>query len=74
VARNVAEINWHKTQRTKLNDDGSLEFQVTVSGLQEISWWIMGYGDQAEVLEPAKLREMIFQRAQKLVELYRPGS
>jgi predicted DNA-binding transcriptional regulator YafY len=74
VARNVAEINWHKTQRTKLNDDGSLEFQVTVSGLQEISWWIMGYGDQAEVLEPAELREMIFQRAQKLVDLYQSSS
>jgi predicted DNA-binding transcriptional regulator YafY len=51
-------------------DDGSLEFQVTVSGLQEISWWIMGYGDQAEVLEPAELRAMIHERARKLVAMY----
>ena len=70
VARNVAEISWHKTQQIKLLDDGALEFQVTVSGLQEISWWIMGYGDQAEVLEPPELREIIFNRAQKLVALY----
>lgn len=73
VARNVAEINWHKTQRVKLQDDGSLDFQVTVSGLQEISWWIMSYGDQAEVLEPVELREMIAERARKLVAMYERG-
>lgn len=45
VARNVAEVAWHKTQRLKWNPDGTLDFAVTVSGLNEISWWILGYGD-----------------------------
>ena len=49
VAQNVAEVNWHKTQRLAWRDDGTLDFHVTVSGLNEISWWILGYGDQAEV-------------------------
>jgi proteasome accessory factor B len=70
VARNVAEVIWHKTQRTKLLDDGSLDFRVTVSGLNEIAWWILGYGDQAEVLQPAPLRRLIGQRAQSMAAMY----
>jgi proteasome accessory factor B len=70
VARNVAEVVWHKTQRLTWRDDGALDFQVRVAGLQEISWWIMGYGDQAEVLKPARLRQMIAERATRVVDLY----
>jgi proteasome accessory factor B len=70
VARNVDEVKWHKTQRTKFLDDGSLEFHVTVSGLAEIQWWILRYGDQAEVLRPAKLRRIIAQRAKNMAKIY----
>jgi len=70
VAGNVAEVLWHKTQRTKLLDDGSLEFTATVSGLNEIAWWILGYGDQAEVLQPARLRQLIAQRARNMAAIY----
>jgi predicted DNA-binding transcriptional regulator YafY len=70
VARNVAEVAWHKTQRLVPGDDGSLEFHVRVAGLDEISWWILGYGDQAEVLKPLALRQLIAERAQRLVNLY----
>lgn len=62
VARNVAEVIWHKTQRSRFLPDGSLEFRVTVSGLWEVSWWILGYGDQVEVLRPKRLRQMVEQR------------
>jgi proteasome accessory factor B len=68
VAQNVAEVDWHKTQRTKLRPDGRLDFHVTVSGLREISWWILGYGDQAEVIRPAALRRMVADRARRLLE------
>ena len=70
VAQNVAEVAWHKTQKLSFNEDGTLDFSVTVSGLGEISWWILGYGDQAEVIEPEELRETIAQRARKMVEQY----
>jgi predicted DNA-binding transcriptional regulator YafY len=73
VARNVAEVHWHRTQRTSWQSDGSLEFRVTVSGLREISWWILGYGDQAEVLEPTELRQRIAERARNLLALYEQG-
>jgi proteasome accessory factor B len=70
VAGNVAEVIWHKTQRTKLLPDGALEFHATVSGLNEIAWWILGYGDQAEVLKPARLRRIVAQRAQNMATMY----
>lgn len=70
VARNVAEVVWHKTQQLKFLADGSLEFRVRVSGLSEISWWILGYGDQAEVLQPYRLRRLIAQRAENMAHMY----
>lgn len=70
VARNVAEVVWHKTQRLKFLDDGSLEFRAQISGLNEVAWWILGYGDQAEVLKPAKLRRLVAQRAAHMHAIY----
>lgn len=71
VAQNVAEVQWHKTQRTTLLPDGRLEFRAIVSGLSEICWWILRYGDQAEVLKPARLRRMIAQRAHNMAAIYK---
>jgi proteasome accessory factor B len=70
VAQNVAEVNWHKTQRCEFNDDGTMDYTVLVSGLREISWWILGYGDQAEVLSPPALRELVLRRAAGAVARY----
>jgi proteasome accessory factor B len=70
VARNVAEVVWHKTQRVVWRDDGSMDFHVRVAGVREISWWILGYGDQAEVIKPARLRQLIADHAARLVDRY----
>lgn len=71
LAQNVAEVNWHPTQQVRFNRDGSLDFRVTVSGLKEISWWILGYGNQAEVIEPMELRRMIAEHAEQMCAMYR---
>ena len=70
VAYNVAEVQWHKTQRIIWNDDESLDFHVTVDGLGEILWWVLGYGDQAEVLQPPQLRKMIAEHVENMRETY----
>jgi predicted DNA-binding transcriptional regulator YafY len=69
VARNVAEVKWHNTQETTFNEDDSLAAEFRVDGLGEISWWILGYGDQAEVLAPTALRKRIAQIAQRMAKL-----
>lgn len=70
VAQNVSEVYWHPTQRIVPRADGSIDFQATVSGLNEISWWILGYGKEAEVIAPAKLREIIARHAFELAAKY----
>jgi predicted DNA-binding transcriptional regulator YafY len=74
VARNVAEVQWHKTQRLEFQEDGSLLFHARVSGINEIVWWILGYGDQAEVIKPLKLRRLVANRARAMVEKYAGSS
>lgn len=71
VAYNVAEVLWHKTQKLHWLPDGRLDFEVTVSGLKEIGWWILGYGDQAEVIEPQELRDELSRRIASMHERYR---
>jgi len=69
VAENAAEVQWHSTQRVRRNDDGSVTMEFRVDGLEEISWWILGYGDQVEVIRPKALRLKILTKAEKMVEL-----
>ncbi|WP_417848092.1 helix-turn-helix transcriptional regulator [Thalassoglobus sp.] len=71
VAQNVAEVSWHKTQRLVWNPDGTMDFHVNVDGIHEISWWIMGYADQAEVLQPSSLVDLITTRVQRMAKIYK---
>ena len=68
VASNVAEVRWHSTQQNTWNDDGSLDVDFRIDGIGEITWWILGYGDHAEVLEPKLLRDRIADIAKRMVE------
>ena len=70
VASNVAEVLWHKTQQLTWRDDGRLDFAATVSGIHEIAWWILGYGDQAEVIEPKELRSLVASKARSMAARY----
>jgi len=35
----------------------------------EIGWWVLGYGDQVEVIAPAALRKRIAKTAERMVKL-----
>jgi len=74
VAQNVAEVVWHQTQELRPLKDGSLEFKAQVSGLSEIAWWVLGYGDQAEVIKPARLRKIVASRVRQMQAMYNGSS
>ena len=57
VAGRVREAQWHPSQRVGELADGSLEWHATVAGTIEIRLWILQWGSDVEVLEPAALRE-----------------
>lgn len=58
VARFVRRRRWHPSQVVKRVPNG-LELTMEVSGTVEVVSWVLGFGDQAEVLEPAILREQV---------------
>jgi hypothetical protein len=74
VATDVAEVQWHSSQRIRWNDDGSLEFFARVDGLGEIAWWVLGYGSCAEVIAPEPLRKSVLQSAMAMVQRYQEES
>ncbi len=43
-AETAADTRWHSTQRKEFHEDGSATLRFTVDGLEEIVWWVMGYG------------------------------
>ena len=71
VAQNVTEVDWHKTQKIVPLEDGRIEYHVTVSGINEIAWWVLGYGKEVEVVSPPSLRAIIRQHAEAMVQTYR---
>lgn len=44
MAETVSDTHWHRTQQIEDHDDGSITFRCTVDGLDEIVWWVLGYG------------------------------
>lgn len=70
VARNVEEVLWHPTQQVTHLPDGSIHYEVTVDGLGEIIWWILGYGQEAFVEEPPELQHLIREHIDALSATY----
>ena len=71
VAAKVIETGQHHPSEkiTKLKD-GSLVYEVKVNGTEEISRWIMGFGEDAKVLEPKDLQEKIRSTIEKMKSFY----
>lgn len=69
VAKDVAEVEWHSTQKVTFEDDGSAIVEFRVDGLNEITWWILSYGDRVQVLAPKTLRGRIVTMAQGIVRI-----
>lgn len=58
-ARLVAERRWHASQVVARQPGGALRLAVDVAGTGEILPWILSFGAECEVLEPASLREAV---------------
>lgn len=68
VARSVAEVRWHSTQTVTFQDDGAIIMEFRVDGLNEITWWVLSYGDKVQVLAPTVLRQRVVQIARNTVK------
>ena len=70
VAGWIAGGHWHTSQRIEKQPDGSLLFRVTVHGYEEMLYWVLSFGAQAEVLEPVPLRAAVAEAARKMTARY----
>ena len=69
-AETVADTHWHPTQEVTWNDDGSITFRCRVDGLDEIVWWVLGYGPHCTVRKPAELAERVRELAGGVLARY----
>jgi predicted DNA-binding transcriptional regulator YafY len=70
VAKRAAETRWHPSQTLEEQPDGTLVWRGRVAGLREIRIWILGWGADAEVLEPAELRASITDELERARAVY----
>jgi predicted DNA-binding transcriptional regulator YafY len=70
-ARWIRERKWHSSARLQEEIGGGLVLHLKVAETCEIKRWVMQYGQEAEVLKPASLREAVREELQAAAKLYR---
>jgi predicted DNA-binding transcriptional regulator YafY len=73
LARYIRERLWHPSQRLRDLGDGRVELTLRVADTLEVRRWILGFGREAEVVEPAALREAIRQEAEAVAQALGPS-
>lgn len=72
-AETISDTTWHPTQEIENLPGGGVIFRCTVSGLDEIVWWVLSMGPHCEVLEPVELRDRVRDKVAAMARMY-PGS
>jgi predicted DNA-binding transcriptional regulator YafY len=70
VATRVREATWHPSQHVEIEPDGALVWRARVAGTIEIRLWILSWGDDVEVVEPATLRDDVAATMRRALERY----
>lgn len=52
--------------------EGQEFVDIGLNGAEELLVWMLGHGDQVEVIEPAALREQLLNMARRILENHRP--
>jgi predicted DNA-binding transcriptional regulator YafY len=66
----LKENIWHPSQVFGKDQDGNVLLTMEVGGLVEVMSWVLGFGRQAEVLEPGHLREAVAEELAATVGRY----
>ncbi len=70
AARYISERKWHDSQTLEQHKDGGCTLEFSTQNLEEVKRWVLTYGAEAEVLEPAALRDMVRQELQEAAARY----
>ena len=69
MAPYIRERLWHPSQELRELAGGGLELRLRVADTGEVRRWLLGFGAEVEVLEPAALRAAMAGEAQRLAAL-----
>jgi predicted DNA-binding transcriptional regulator YafY len=61
---------WHPSQEIKEYADGSIDLMMTVSGLNDLKRWVLGYGQGAMVKRPPELVRLVRDEVAALAQGY----
>ena len=64
----VREKKWHESQKLRELRNGGVEMRLRLSGLAEIERWVLSWGGDARVVQPAELAESIRAAARRLLD------
>lgn len=70
AGRWVAEERWHPSQHYEWLEDGRLRFALRLPVTDEFARWVLRYGSDCEVIQPAHLRDWIVSQSRALLERY----
>jgi predicted DNA-binding transcriptional regulator YafY len=70
----IRERTWHPSQKIEDEPDGSIILTLQIADLWEVKHWLIGFGSEAEVLEPAELREEIINECAQVLKGWRANS
>ena len=71
AAVHLMESRLADDHRTTEREDGRVIVEATVPDTAELRWWLLGFGSEVEVLEPASLREEFRGEVQRLRTMYK---
>ncbi len=70
IVNRIIETTWHPSQTIEVQPDGSIIMSFKVRDVAYFRAFILGFGDDVEVLEPETLREQIKSMVFSLKEIY----
>ena len=70
VAAHLRECRLASDQRITDQADGRVSVEATVLDTADLRWWLLGFGNAVEVLEPASLRDEFRDRTRAMAAVY----
>ena len=71
VARHLEESPLNSTQMLTKQEDGRILLSAEIEDTAQLRWWLLGFGEQVEVIAPKGLRVQIGQSLREAVARYK---
>lgn len=71
AAECIKKVKWSTTQEIENLENGDVYLKFYIDELEDIKTWILGFGREAEVIEPISLRIDVSEEIKKLYKIYK---